>query len=149
MKSLSPVDANNPRALIASALIYRQVTDARHAEADLRNALKQEPKNDKIYALLSGVLWEIGRGKDAEEAIRGALALDARNPDYLLHLGEIQLRRRTPRESVRRATAEAAMRADPGNRNAFFALAQTFLAEKRKDEARRSTKAPRALPGSP
>lgn len=129
-------DGDNPRVRVASALVYRQVTDSRHAEADLAAAIRQDPKNDTVYALLSGVQWEVGKGKEAEESIRKALALKPDNPDYLLHLSEIQLRGRTPELiEASRQTAEHALRADPGNRNAFFAMAMALLAEKRTAEA--------------
>jgi cytochrome c-type biogenesis protein CcmH/NrfG len=129
-------DADNPRVHIASALIHRQVTDSRHAEADLTAALAREPQNDKAYALLSGVQWETGKSREAEASIRKALALQPDNPDYLLHLSEIQLRGRTP-ESIEasRQTAERALQVDPGNRSAFMAIALALLTQKRAAEA--------------
>ncbi|HEU4754915.1 MAG TPA: tetratricopeptide repeat protein, partial [Armatimonadota bacterium] len=127
---------NNPRVRAASALIHRQVTDSREAETDLKAAVEKEPANSTLWALLSGVQWEIGKGPEAETSIRKALQLDPDNPDYLLHLAELQLRKRTPADiEASRQTAEAALKADPGNRNAFFAIAQALVAQQKTAQA--------------
>lgn len=130
-------EARNPRALVASALIYRQVANSRQAEAELREAVRLDPVNDRALALLSGIQWEAGESREAEESIRKALALSPDNADYLLHLSEIELRRRDAASAAASLrTAEQALRADPGNRNAFFAMALAQAALGNREEAR-------------
>ncbi|MFN3651489.1 MAG: tetratricopeptide repeat protein [Armatimonadota bacterium] len=130
-------EASHPRVRIARALIRRQVADAKHAEQELKGAVEVEPKNDTALALLSGIQAEAGDLAEAEVTVRRALAVQPEKPEYLLHLADVLLRKSTP-ESVVEAqkTAESALRADPGNRNAFFMIAQSLLAQKKTDEAR-------------
>lgn len=129
-------EAENPRVRIASALIYRQVADSLHATQDLEAAVAKEPHNDKALALLSGVVWETGDGPKAEGYIRRAIELAPENADYLLHLAEILRLRKTPAalEEAHRV-AERALKNDPGNRHAFFAIAKALLAAGKTSDA--------------
>lgn len=130
-------EAENPRVLVASALIHRQVADSLHATQDLEGAVARDPANDKALALLSGVIWETGDGPRAEDYIRRALRIAPDTPDYLLHLAEILRARKTP-EALQEAKerAEQALTIEPGSQHAFFAIAQALLAQGQTDEAR-------------
>jgi len=131
-------EADNPRVLIASAMIYRQLADTRHAEEDLKAAAAKDPQNGKIHALLSKVQMETGRESLAMETIRRALELEPENGQYLLHLAELQRGLRTP-ESLQAAkkTAEKALSIELGSSDAYFAIIQTQLAQKHTEEAQR------------
>ncbi len=95
------------RVHIMAALLARQVADPKESEARLRDALRLDPKNDKVYALLSGLEWELGHREPALDLIRKAIALNPRHADYYVHLGEILGRgvERTPRADAKEERA--------------------------------------------
>lgn len=79
-----------PRVHLLAALVARQVADARGAQEHLREALRLDPKNHKIYGLLSGLEWELGHREEALRLVREGLKLNPNVPDWHIHLGEIQ-----------------------------------------------------------
>lgn len=129
---------DSPRVLIASALVHRQVADSKHAEKELRAAAERDPRNSKVYALLSGVQWETGNAEGAEANIRKALELEPENADYLMQLADIERGKRTP-EGIAASikVAERALEVSPGNRFAFFTIAEALLDQKKTEEARK------------
>jgi tetratricopeptide (TPR) repeat protein len=78
------------RVHLMAALIERQEANARESEHHLREAIRLDPNNDKVYALLSGLEWELGHRASALQLIEKALAINPNHADYYIHLGEIQ-----------------------------------------------------------
>lgn len=82
--------SREPRVHVMAALVARQVADAKGSLAHLRQALKLDSSNDKVYAILSGLEWELGHKSEAMTSIRRSLELNAGAADSWIHLAEMQ-----------------------------------------------------------
>ncbi len=102
--------------------------DAKHAEALLRQALADDPDNERLAPDLAGLLIETGRYDEAEEILDGLPAARALDEDIAALRARIKYGRLAaqapPEEELRRAIA-----ADPGDCEARYRLAARLIME--------------------
>ena len=71
------------------------------------------PRNGRARYNLGLLLQQLGRLDEAAQALEGAVAVEAGNPDFLLALGDHYLRRGRAGDAV--AVADRLMAAAPGS----------------------------------
>ncbi len=103
--------------------------DAKHAEALLRQALADDPDNERLAPDLAGLLIETGRYDEADEVLDGLPVRRALDEDIVtlrarIHFGRLAAEA-PPAERLRQAIA-----ADPGDCEARYRLAARLITER-------------------
>jgi putative PEP-CTERM system TPR-repeat lipoprotein len=84
----SPVLAKDANSYLDSAQAYAEKGNLRAAEIELRNAVRQAPKDSLIRARLAQIYLKLGEFAFAEREARSARDLHGAEADYLLPLAE-------------------------------------------------------------
>ena len=140
-----------PRIHLMAALLARTSTETAKMEQHLRRAAELDAKNDKVWALLSGADWEVGRPEPARQHILRALQLNPSEPAYWLQLGQILRASRVPAQ-VRQAEEvyRRVLQMAPDSEQARLGIAKCRLELGDEAEAQRLLEEhQRARPGNP
>ena len=86
------VFAKDAQSYVDSAQTYVQKGNLRAAEIELRNAVREAPKDAHIHALLAQVYLGLGEFRSAEREALSARDLNGDETDYLLTLADAMLR---------------------------------------------------------
>src|SRR4029079_8290769 len=86
------VFAKDAQSYVDSAQTYVQKGNLRAAEVELRNAVREAPKDAHIHALLAQVYLGLGEFRSAERQALSARDHNGDETDYLLTLADAMLR---------------------------------------------------------
>ena len=123
LTDLLGVEPRNVNALVELGRVYGETRRYDRAVAEFKAALEAQPNDSRIYVLLGDALAREGRSiSEAIAAYERGIALDPRNVEAYISLGQAHLRAESPQDALR--VFQAALSLNPTNTDREYLEAQ-------------------------